>query len=89
MYFNNAIKNIWVPRGVTRCFINLIHKVGICKDYYEESYMLKPHCPATKTLKQLIYNYNTTRAWKYRQLIDKMSSQKIKELYCSCNLVTN
>ncbi len=31
----------------------------------------------------------TTRTWKYMQLINKMPCQKIKELYCSCNIVSN
>jgi hypothetical protein len=43
------------------------------KLHYEKSYLPKPHCLAIKAWKQLIYNYITTRAWKYGQLINKMS----------------
>jgi hypothetical protein len=41
---------------------------------------LEPTCIAIETPKQLIYNYTTTRTWKYMQLINEMSFQKIKEL---------
>jgi hypothetical protein len=43
----------------------------------------------TKFPKQLIYNYTTTRAWKYGQLINIMPCYKIMELYYSYNLVSN
>jgi hypothetical protein len=46
--------------------------------------MLEPHHFATKAPNQLIYNYITTRAWKYGQLINKMSHQKIKKMHYSC-----
>jgi len=36
--------------------------------------------PTTRAPKQLIYNYITTKTWKYVQLINKMSHYKIKEL---------
>jgi hypothetical protein len=42
---------------------------------------------ATKVPKQLIDNYIATVPWKYNKLINKMSRQKIKELYCSYKLV--
>jgi hypothetical protein len=39
---------------------------------YAKPCLSKPHCLATKAPKQLIYNYTTTKAWKYEQLINKM-----------------
>jgi hypothetical protein len=36
---------------------------------------------ATRTPKQLIYNYATIAPWKYESLINKMLGYKIKELY--------
>jgi hypothetical protein len=57
--------------------------------HYEKSFSSKPHYPTTKAPKQLIYNYSTTRAWKYGQLINKIPHKKIKELFNSCNLTTN
>ncbi len=56
---------------------------------YENSRPLKAHYPVTKGPKQLIYNYIIIRAWKYKQLINKMSCQKIKELYYSLNVVNH
>jgi len=53
------------------------------------SYPLNPHCPTTKTLKQLIYNYFTFRSYKYEQIMNKMSHKKIEELYYNYNLVIN
>jgi hypothetical protein len=43
----------------------------------------------TRSQKELIYNYITIKTWNYEQLINKMSHQKIKELYCNCNLIAN
>ncbi len=57
--------------------------------HYEKVCLLEPHCLATITPKQLVYKYTTTITWKYGQLINRMSHQKIKELYYNCNLVTN
>ncbi len=57
--------------------------------HYEKSCLLEPHCLTTKAPKQLIYNYTTIRAWKYEQLINKMSHQKINKLYYTSNLVVN
>jgi len=56
---------------------------------YEKSCLLKPYYLVTKAPKQVIYNYTTTKVWKYGQLINKIPCQKIKELYCSCNLISN
>jgi hypothetical protein len=39
---------------------------------YEKSCSLKPHYLTIRAPKQLIYNYTTSRAWKYEQLINKM-----------------
>jgi hypothetical protein len=55
--------------------------------HYEKSYLLKSHYLITKAPKQIIYNHTTIKAWKYIQLINKMSHQKIKKLYYNCNLV--
>jgi hypothetical protein len=33
--------------------------------HYEKSCPLDTHCLTTRAWKQLIYNYITTRAWKY------------------------
>jgi len=41
--------------------------------------MLEPHDSIIRIPKQTIYNYITMKAWKYNQLINKMSSHKIKE----------
>ncbi len=57
--------------------------------HYEKPYPLESHCLIIKAPKQLIYNYTTIKAWKWMQLINKMSHQKIKKLYYSCNLVWN
>jgi hypothetical protein len=57
--------------------------------HYEKSCILESHYLATNAPKQSICNYTIIRAWKYEQLINKMSHQKIKELYYGCNLVTN
>jgi len=57
--------------------------------HYEKSYLLESHYLATNASKQSKCNYIVTRAWKYKQLINKMPHQKIKELYYGCNLVTN
>jgi hypothetical protein len=40
---------------------------------------------ATRTPKQLIYNYATIAPWKYENLINKMLGYKIKELYKNAN----
>jgi hypothetical protein len=56
---------------------------------YKKSCSLEPHYLTTRASKQVIYNYTTTRVWKYGWLINKMSCQKIKELYCSCNFISN
>ncbi len=57
--------------------------------HYEKSCLLEPHCLTIKAPKQLIYNYITIRAWKYEQLINRMSHQKINKLYYTYNLVVN
>jgi hypothetical protein len=46
---------------------NSIPRIPSIRDnHYEKSCLLKPLCFATKTPKQLIYNYIITRAWKYK-----------------------
>jgi hypothetical protein len=55
--------------------------------HYENLCMWQLNYPTTKAPKQLIYNYIAIVPWKYNKLINKMSRQKIKELYCSCKLV--
>jgi hypothetical protein len=57
--------------------------------HYEKYCLPKPRCHVVKTPKQLIYNYTTIKAWKYKQLINEMPCQKIRGLYCNCNLVSN
>jgi hypothetical protein len=49
--------------------------------HYKKSCPSEPHCFAIRVPKQLIYNYTIIKAWKYRQLINKMPCLKIKELY--------
>jgi hypothetical protein len=39
---------------------------------YAKSCLSKPHYLATKVPKLLIYNYTTTKAWKYKQSMNKM-----------------
>jgi len=46
--------------------------------HFEKSCLVEPHYLATKVPKQLIYNYTIIKAWKYKQLINKMPHQKIK-----------
>jgi hypothetical protein len=36
--------------------------------------------------KWLIYNHATIVPWKYEELLNKISCQKIKELYYSCKM---
>lgn len=57
--------------------------------HYEKLCLLEPHCFATITPKQLVYKYTTTRTWKYGQLVNNMSHQKIMELDYNYNLVAN
>jgi hypothetical protein len=66
------------------CYSNL--QINI---HYERSYSLESHCLIPKAPNQLIYNYIIIRTWKYMQLINKMSDQKIKKLYYNYNLVWN
>jgi hypothetical protein len=49
-------------------------------NHYDKSCPLEAHCFATEVPKQLMYNYTTTRAWKYKQLINKMPCQNHREL---------
>jgi hypothetical protein len=57
--------------------------------HYEKSCLLESHYLTTKVPKQLIHKYITIKAWKYEQLINKMSHHKINKLYYSCNVVVN
>jgi hypothetical protein len=70
-----------------------LHNEGrkcICTTYhYEKSSPSKPHYPIIRAPKELIYNYTTIKAWKYEQLIIKMSHQKITKLYYNYNLIAN
>jgi hypothetical protein len=52
-------------------------------------YHVRPHCLATRSPKELIYNNITTKAWNYKQLINKIPHYKIRELYYNCNLIAN
>jgi hypothetical protein len=54
---------------------------------YEKLCLRHLDYPITKASKQLIYNCIATIPWKYDKLINKMSCQKIKELYYSFKLV--
>jgi hypothetical protein len=56
----------------------LIPKICQATKHYEKSCPLEPHCFTTTISKQLIYNYTTTKAWKYGQSINKMTCKKIK-----------
>jgi hypothetical protein len=40
-------------------------KIHVFTIHYEKSCFLNPHCPAIRAPKQLIYNYITTKTWKY------------------------
>ncbi len=40
---------------------------------YKKSYSLESLCLATRAPKEVIYNYTTTKTWKYGQLINKMA----------------
>ncbi len=64
-----------------------LNSVQILKIHYESLCLLQPHYPATRTPKQLLYNYITTIPWKYKKLMNKMPCHKIREFFCSCKLI--
>jgi hypothetical protein len=54
----------------------LIPKICQATKHYEKSCALKLHCLATIVSKQPIYNYTTTKTWKYDQSINNMICKK-------------
>jgi hypothetical protein len=53
--------------------------------HYEKLCMSQPHHLATRTPKQLIYNYITTIPWKYEELTKKKLCKKSR----SCIVVAS
>jgi hypothetical protein len=58
----------------------LIPKICQATKRYDKSCPSEPDCPTTTVSKQLIYNYITTKAWKYDQSINKKHVKNQKKI---------
>jgi len=91
LFLSCNVMMIWKWRRVNRSHSSFSAKTHYITNlaHYEKSCLPKPHYPTTRAPKQLLCNYIITKTWKYKKLIKKMQHQKIIELYCSCNLISN
>jgi hypothetical protein len=82
----NSFGRSW-KKKFTNTKFNQMWSHHIRSNHYEKLCLWQLDYPITKTSKRLIDNYIATIAWKHNKLINKMSDQKIKELYCNYKLV--
>jgi hypothetical protein len=81
---HKLVFTFWITSCIIHYYVSLVPM-----HHYENSCLWESHCFMIRTPKQLIYNYTTTKTWKYGQLKNIMTCQKINKLYYSYNLVSN